>query len=397
MINLFRRFSVLILISTPLLSFAQDTLTAPVVESSKPQIARPTIIPTPPAINASSYILLDANTGAIITEKDSKRKLPPASLTKIMTLYVISNALQRHQVNLTDKVRISVNAWKAEGSRMFIKEGDEVSIEDLIKGIIVDSGNDACVAMAEHVGASETGFAELMNQEAKNLGMHDSHFTDSTGLPNPNLYSTAYDLAQLSRAIINRFPTYYPWYQQKWFTYNKIRQPNRNRLLWRNNNVDGIKTGHTSEAGFCLVASAKQNSMRLISVVLGAPSDKVRADDSERLLNYGFRFYENVTLFQAKQPIKEATVFKGASKTLAIGPISPVQITLPKGQTAKVTINTKITQTITAPITANTKVGELTILLDNKPVKTVPLYALQSVPKGGMLTRLKDTLRLLWS
>lgn len=396
MMSFFKSLSFLMIVCAPLLSFAQDTQQQ-ANDLSKPQIVRPVIVPTQPNINASAYILLDANTGSIIVEKDAKRRLPPASLTKIMTLYVISNALYRHQINLTDKVRISVNAWKAEGSRMFVKEGDEVAVEDLIKGIIVDSGNDACVAMAEHVGASETGFAEIMNQEAKTLGMNDSHFTDSTGLPNPNLYSTAYDLAQLSRAIVTRFPEYYPWYKQKWFTYKNIRQPNRNRLLWRNGNVDGIKTGHTSEAGFCLVASAQQNSMRLISVVLGAPSDKVRADDSERLLNYGFRFYENITLFQPKQTIKEAAVFKGASKTVPVGSIRPVQITIPKGQAANLTMNTKITQIIKAPVKENTQIGELTILLENKPIKTMPLYALQNVPKGGLFTRIKDSIRLLWS
>ncbi|OGV26621.1 MAG: serine-type D-Ala-D-Ala carboxypeptidase [Legionellales bacterium RIFCSPHIGHO2_12_FULL_37_14] len=377
-------------------AFAED---APLANNPRPkvEISRPMIVPTAPTINASAYILLDANTGAVITAKDSKRRLPPASLTKIMTLYVISDALYRHQINLNDKVHVSVQAWKAEGSRMFIKEGDEVAVEDLIKGIIVDSGNDSCVAMAEYVGGSEPGFTDLMNQQAKNLHLEDSHFTDSTGLPNKDLYTTAYDLAQLSRALINRFPEYYPWYQQKWFTYNNIRQPNRNRLLWRNSNVDGIKTGHTNDAGFCLVSSAKQGSMRLISVVLGSPSDKVRADDSERLLNYGFRFYENVTLFNAKQVVKEALIYKGALKTFPVGSFNPIVVTVPKGQASNIQLTTKLASVIKAPIKANTKVGELIVSLDNKPINTFPLYALENVAKGGLLTRMKDSIRLWWS
>ena len=250
----------------------------------------------------------------------------------MMTLYVISNALNNEQIHLTDSVRISKEAWHAPGSRMFIKEGDHVSIDDLMKGIIVDSGNDACVAMAEHLGGSEQGFSEIMNQEAGSLGMKNSHFVDSNGLPNDNHYTTAKDLAILGRALINDFPQYYSFYKQKWFTYNGIRQPNRNRLLWRNEQVDGIKTGHTDEAGFCLVSSALRDNRRLLAVVLGAPTDASRADDSERLLNYGFRFFETHPLYSAGTTISSVKLYKSKNSMMPIGVLYNQHVTIPTGQ-----------------------------------------------------------------
>ena len=226
------------------------------------------ITPSAPVINAKAYILIDVNSGKIIAEKNSEEHLPPASLTKMMTLYVISNALHHEQIHLNDSVRVSRDAWKIGGSRMFIKEGQQVSVEDLLKGIIVDSGNDACVAMAEHVGGTENAFTDIMNQQAQNLGMTNSHFTDSTGLPDPNLYTTAKDLAILGRALVTDFPQYYDWYKQKWFTYNGIRQPNRNRLLWRDNQVDGLKTGHTSRSWFLPGFFSKTRQYAFISCCL---------------------------------------------------------------------------------------------------------------------------------
>jgi D-alanyl-D-alanine carboxypeptidase (penicillin-binding protein 5/6) len=219
--------------------------------------------------------------------------------------------LQNNQIHLNDLVRVSQEAWKIGGSRMFVKEGQQVSVEDLLKGIIVESGNDACVAMAEHLGGSENGFTDVMNQQAKNLGMTNSHFTDSTGLPNIDHYTSAKDLALLGQALIQEFPEYYHWYKQKWFSFNGIRQPNRNRLLWRDAEVDGIKTGHTNDAGFCLVSSAKHNNMRLLAVVLGSPTETARADDSSRLLNYGFRFFETHPLYKAGETINEIPLYKG--------------------------------------------------------------------------------------
>lgn len=303
---------------------------------------KPLVTPAPPILNAKAYILIDVNSGKIIAEKNSEERLPPASLTKMMTLYVISNALHHEQIHLADNVRVSRDAWKIGGSRMFIKEGQQVAVEDLLKGIIVDSGNDACVAMAEHVGGTENSFTDLMNQQAQNLGMKNSHFTDSTGLPDPNLYTTAKDLAILGRALIIDFPQYYDWYKQKWFTYNGIRQPNRNRLLWRDNQVDGIKTGHTNEAGFCLVSSAKRDNMRLLAVVLGEPSDSSRADDSEKLLNYGFRFFETHQLYKSGQSISELPLYKGQVDKVNVGLNEDQYITIPTGQYQRLNISTKV-------------------------------------------------------
>ena len=361
-----------------------------------PVINKPMITPSPPTINSKAYILIDASTGKIIAEKNSDEKLPPASLTKMMTLYVVSNALQNEQIHLTDNVRISHDAWKIGGSRMFVKEGEEVSIENLLKGIIVDSGNDACVAVAEHLGGSESGFSEIMNQQARDLGMSNSHFTDSTGLPDENLYTTAKDLAILGRALVNDFPQYYEWYKQKWFTFNGIRQPNRNRLLWRNSQVDGIKTGHTNEAGFCLVSSAKRDNMRLISVVLGSPSESIRADDSERLLNYGFRFFETHELYKARKNILELEVYKGASNKVSAGVLKDQYLTIPTGQYQRLNITTTVTDNLIAPIAKDAQVGELVIKYDDKVVETYPIYALEEVPAGGFFTRMKDSIRLMF-
>ena len=364
------------------------------VPTSTPISNKPLITPSPPVLNAKSYILIDVNSGKIIAEKNSDEKLPPASLTKMMTLYVISNALNNGQIHLTDNVRISRDAWKTGGSRMFVKEGQQVPIEDLLKGIIVDSGNDACVAMAEHLGGSEPGFAEIMNQQAQDLGMKNSHFTDSTGLPDSNLYTTAKDLAILGRALIGNYPQYYHWYKQKWFTYNGIRQPNRNRLLWRDSQVDGVKTGHTNDAGYCLVSSAKRDNMRLLAVVMGSPTESARADDSERLLNYGFRFFETHELYKAGQTITEMPIYKGKLSNLSVGVRENQYVTIPNGQYQRLSINTKVPKNIQAPISKGQQVGEMVIQFDNNIIGSYPLYALQEVPRGGIFKRMKDSIRL---
>lgn len=398
----FFRLKVLVLLTLVLDSttfYAAEGVLPSVSLSSNSPVTNPTanqplITPSAPVLNAKSYILIDVNSGKIIAEKNSEEKLPPASLTKMMTLYVISNALHSQQLHLTDNVHISRDAWKTGGSRMFVKEGQQVAIEDLLKGIIVDSGNDACVAMAEHLGGSEAGFAEIMNQQAQQLGMVNSHFTDSTGLPDNNLYTTAKDLAILGRALITNYPQYYHWYKQKWFTYNGIRQPNRNRLLWRDSQVDGIKTGHTNEAGFCLVSSAKRNNMRLLAVVMGSPSESARADDSERLLNYGFRFFETHELYKAGQKISEIPVYKGKSTKLAIGVRENQFVTIPSGQYQRLSINTKTPQNLQAPIAKGDQVGELVIQFDNNVIGNYPVFALEDIPKGGIFARMKDSVRL---
>lgn len=374
--------------------YAAPALTQDSIRPTTPTLNNPLITPTPPTLNAKAYILIDANSGKIIADKNSEEKLPPASLTKMMTLYVISSALRNEQIHLTDMVHISQDAWKSGGSRMFVKEGQLVSIEDLLKGIIVDSGNDACVAMAEHLGGSETGFTDIMNHQAKSLGMSNSHFTDSTGLPDKDHYTTAKDLAILGRALIEDFPQYYHWYGQKWFTYNGIRQPNRNRLLWRNSQVDGIKTGHTNDAGFCLVSSAKHDNMRLIAVVLGSPSETARADDSERLLNYGFRFFETHQLYKSGATISSLPIYKGSNDKISVGINQPLNVTIPRGQYQRLTITTQVPKYVQAPLAKGDKVGDIIVKFDNNIVASHPLYALENAPLGGVFTRVKDSVRL---
>jgi D-alanyl-D-alanine carboxypeptidase (penicillin-binding protein 5/6) len=382
------------------MSVAENSLAIPSSSLEKPSptlIHQPLVTPAAPNINAKAYILIDVNSGKILAEKNSDEHLPPASLTKMMTLYVISNALNQEQIHLHDAVRVSRDAWKIGGSRMFIKEGQEVPVEELLKGIIVDSGNDACVAMAEHIAGSENVFADMMNQQAQNLGMTNSHFTDSTGLPDTNLYTTAKDLAVLGRALISEFPEYYPWYKQKWYTYNGIRQPNRNRLLWRNSHVDGIKTGHTNDAGFCLVSSAKRDTMRLLAVVLGEPSDSSRADDSEKLLNYGFRFFETHQLYKSGQSVAELPLYKGLVDKISVGLLENQFVTIPAGQYQRLSINTKTSSHIKAPIQKGDKLGELIVQFDKKIIATQPLYALQTIQSGGLYTRAKDAIRLTFN
>ncbi|MDF1678609.1 MAG: D-alanyl-D-alanine carboxypeptidase [Legionellaceae bacterium] len=386
---------------TSLLLFAAVVAHPKFVHADTGRLAPPTshkkaplITPTQPKLNAAAYLLVDVNSGKILAEQDSDKKVPPASLTKMMTLYVISKALHNEQIHLSDTIHISKRAWKTGGSRMFVKEGQDVRIEDLLKGIIVDSGNDACVAMAEHLGGSEQGFADLMNQEAKQLGMTNSHFTDSTGLPREDLYTSAKDLAILARALVKEFPEYYHWYKQKWFTFNEIRQPNRNRLLWRDSAVDGIKTGYTSEAGYCLASSAQKGDMRLIAIVLGSPTDTARADDSERLLKYGFRFFETHKLYEAGKPLAELPLYKGTDNTLAVGVMRDQYVTIPTGQYQYLTIKTEASKYLKAPIEKGQQVGELVISFNGDVLSTRPLYALKAVPQAGLFSRAKDSVAL---
>lgn len=357
----------------------------------------PTIIPAPPAINSKAFILIDAKSGKVIAEKNSEMRLPPASLTKLMTLYITSNALANKQIHLDDTIRISNNAWKIGGSRMFVKEGQMVSVKDLLQGAIVDSGNDACIALAEHLGGSEAGFTELMNNQAKNLNMQDTHFTDATGLPNKDLYSSAKDLAILSRNLVNKFPQYYHWYKEKWFTFNGIRQPNRNRLLWRDNLVDGIKTGHTNDAGYCLVSSAMKGDMRLIAVVLNSPSETVRADDSEKLLNYGFRFFETHQIYKANQTISKIKLYKGNNKTIDLGVLKDSYITIPNGQYKHLTINTQVPEYIEAPVKKGQPLGTLSIKFDDNIIEEQKLYALTDEDAGGFYTRAVGAIQILFA
>lgn len=353
------------------------------------------ITPTAPHLAASSYILLDADSNKVVAEKNSKKRLPPASLTKMMTMYVISSALKQGQIKLDDEVRISKKAWKTGGSKMFIRAGQMVKVQDLIQGIIVDSGNDACVAMAQYMAGNEHNFAKLMNLYAKKLGMVDSHFTDSTGLPDPNLYSTAHDLAILGRALVKDFPEYYHWYKQKWFTFNGIKQPNRNRLLWRLPSVDGIKTGHTDKAGFCLVASAMDNDTRFVTAVLGAPTDEARAQDSQRLINYGFRFFETHKLYSKGEKLNQLKVWKGQAPLVDIQVNNDVYVTLPKGDYETLDIQLKTPAQVEAPIQAGTRLGEVLIQSKHNQEKiTIPVYAATTIEQGGFFKRLSDGLKM---
>lgn len=355
---------------------------------------RPMYTPSVPKVGASGYILLDVNSGRILAEKNADERLPPASLTKIMTVYIVSGALQSGHIRLDDKVRVSENAWRTEGSRMFLKVNEEVPVKKLLEGIIVASGNDASVAIAEHIAGTEDGFADMMNQQASILGMKDTHFTDSTGLPDPNHYSTARDLATLTRAYIMNFPEDYSYHGEKWFSYNGIKQPNRNRLLWRYQYADGLKTGHTKEAGFCLVSSAKKDGMRLVAVVLGEPSDNARTEDSIRLLSYGFRFYETHKAYNAGSPLVQARVWKGKSADLPLGVSSDFYVTVPTGQYKRLKATLNLNKTITAPIKKGDTCGTLDIVYNNEVIASKPLIALEPVAKGGLLRRAADSVRM---
>jgi D-alanyl-D-alanine carboxypeptidase (penicillin-binding protein 5/6) len=366
------------------------------IASANPIIPVPTqpqslSTPTSPNIDAKGYVLMDAYSGKILGEKNPDEHMAPASLTKLMTMYVISNAIKNGSIHLDDKVRISTKAWQTGGSRMFIKVNDEVPVRDLLHGIVVASGNDASVAMAEYLAGSEESFASMMNDQAKALGMNNSHFVDSNGLPNENHYSTPRDLAILAQAIIKNFPEDYRLYSEKWLTYGGIRQPNRNRLLWRFQYADGLKTGHTDEAGYCLVASALKDGTRLISVVMGAPNDRTRTEDSMRLLTYGFRFFETHKMYGAAKPLTQARVWKGENKEVALGLSQDLFVTVPPGQYKNLHTNFQLKNYIKAPIAKGDVIGTLNIVLNNQTILSKPLIALNNNGKGGMWRSVADS------
>jgi D-alanyl-D-alanine carboxypeptidase (penicillin-binding protein 5/6) len=353
------------------------------------------LIPNPPTIAASSYILEDFNSDRVLAEKDADKKLAPASLTKIMTAYVIYRELASGHLTLDDKVTISQKAWQTSGSKMFVEVGKQVRIEDLLKGMIIQSGNDASVALAEHVGGSEATFAIMMNQHAARLGMSNSHFENSMGLPTLNHYTTARDLSKLTRALIREFPEYYRWDSQKEFTYNKITQQNRNKLLWRDKTVDGVKTGFTDDAGYCMVASAKREEMRLISVVMGTASPEARANESQALLNYGFHFYETHRLYQVNTLIKEVRVWGGESKMVQLGLAKDLYVTIPRRHYNDLKAVIKINQEITAPISKGKTYGSIDVSFAGQPLLSQPLIALKDVATGNFIQRFYDKFMLM--
>ncbi|MBT8087810.1 MAG: D-alanyl-D-alanine carboxypeptidase [Gammaproteobacteria bacterium] len=350
--------------------------------------------PAPPIIGAKSYLVVDSRTGTELAALNPDEALAPASLTKIMTTYVVFDALKQGQLDLEDEVTISEKAWRMEGSRMFVEVGTRVSVKDLLLGMIVQSGNDASVALAEFIGGNEDVFVELMNQHAARLGMHSSHFRNASGLPAAGHVTTARDLATLARAMIADFPDYYPWHEIKEFTYNDIRQSNRNSLLWRDRSVDGLKTGHTEDAGYCLVASARRDDMRIISVVMGTSSDKARNDGSQALLNYSFRFFETRLLFEAGQEVTTARVWKSANEQSPLGVFDDLYVTLRRGAYEQLESTLDIPAIITAPLTAGQPVAELRVKLGERQLLTAPLRALEDNPAGSFWQRTRDSVSL---
>lgn len=355
-----------------------------------------TLVPSTPKIKAKGYLLIDYNSGRILAEKKADTRMEPASLTKMLTSYVVASELASGSISLTDEVTVSEKAWRMQGSRMFIEVGKKVSVEDLLKGVIIQSGNDATVALAEHVAGSEDAFVSLMNQYAAELGLLESHFVNSTGLPKKDHYTTPRDLARLARALIRDFPKHYEWYATKEFTFNNINQYNRNRLLWRNKFVDGIKTGHTESAGYCLVASALRDDMRLISVVLGTKSDKARSAESQKLLTYGFRFFETHRLYAANEPLTTTKIWKGALDQLPLGLAEDLYLTIPKGQYKKLDANMQLDAHITAPVKKGQSFGAVNISLGDEQYAKRELVALTDIEKGGLWNSLVDEVKLLF-
>ena len=343
------------------------------------------VLPPPPQLAATAYVLMDASTGDIIAESGADGQFAPASLTKMMTSYIVEHEISEGNISFNDLVPISVKAWKTEGSRMFVREGTQVRLEDLLRGVIIQSGNDASVALAEYVAGSEEAFADLMNQHAERLGLTNTHFKNATGLPADGHYSSPRDLALIGRALIQDFPEQYAIYKEKYFTYNDIKQPNRNRLLWRDPTVDGIKTGHTEEAGYCLVSSALRDDMRLISVVLGTTSDKARAQESQKLLAYGFRFFRNYPLYKAGQELNKPKVWKGLTDSVSLGLGGDLSLTIPRGSEKQLAATLDLPDIIEAPLSAGEVVGHLLVTLEGEEVAREPLLALESVEEAGFV------------
>ena len=362
-----------------------------------PAHAAQALVPQPPQLGASAYILMDALTGKVIAELNADQVLPPASLTKMMTAYMLAYELAAGNVSLDDQVHISEKAWRTEGSRMFIQEGKFVSLEDLMRGVIIQSGNDASVAVAEHLAGSEDAFADLMNQHATRLGMTHTVFHNSTGLPAEGHLTTARDLAILAQAIIRDYPEDYRVYSEKEFTFNKIRQPNRNKLLWSDSTVDGLKTGYTEAAGYCMVASAKRDGQRLISVILGASSPEARARESQKLITYGMRFYETHSLYDAQERLANVRVWGGEQDYVELMLESELAVTIARGQAKYIKATMDINTGITAPLSAGDVLGKLIITLDTDVILEQDLVAAEDVLKGGFFKGLVDSVMRLIS
>ena len=342
-------------------------------------------VPDAPELDLKSYILIEPNTNTVIAEFNSDSEIEPASMTKIMTSYVVADQIANDLISLDDQVLISEKAWKMKGSKMFIEAGKKVSVSDLLKGIIIQSGNDASVAIAEYAGGTERGFVDLMNAYAGSLDMNNTIFQNSTGLPDDNHFSSAKDLATLTSDFIKKFPDIYSLYKEKQFTFNNIKQLNRNKLLWRDDSSDGVKTGHTQAAGYCLVGSAKRGDMRLITVVAGSDSDNNRFLASQRLLEYGFRFFATQKVLNANQEYKNINIWGGVKKSLGLGVLEDVSITLPRTSFKDLTVNYNYTNNIQAPIEIGQTIGTLEIVSNDEIVFSTELVALQSIKSKGFL------------
>lgn len=348
-----------------------------------------------PAIAARGYLLLDFHSGQAIAQANANERMEPASLTKLMTAYLTFAALRQEHLHLKQTLPVSERAWRAEGSRMFIQLNAPVMVEDLIRGMIVQSGNDACIALAEGISGSEETFVQRMNEQAQKFGMKNTHFMNVTGLPHPQHYTTAFDLSILARAIIRDFPEYYAYYSIKEFKYNNISQPNRNRLLWLDPTVDGMKTGHTESAGYCLITSARRDSRRLIAVVLGTASESARAAESQKLLNYGFQFYDTHRIYEKGQVVATLPVWKGSQNILKAGVDQDVYISLPKGQYPFLKAAMVSKQPLLAPLAVNDQMGTIKLTLGDQPFAEYPLRALENIPIANIFKRGLDSIKLM--
>ncbi len=375
---------------------AAATLCSCLLVIAAPVRAAAPIIPPPPDVAATSYLLIDAASQEVLVEYNAHERNPPASLTKIMTAYLAEQEIHAGRMSATDEVLVSVNAWRTGGSKMFIREGRKVEVGDLLKGIIIQSGNDASVALAEHMGGSEAAFANMMNQQAQQLGMTNTNFMNSTGLPNSEHYSSAWDLALLTQDLIERFPEQYAIYSERAYTFNDIEQPNRNKLLWRDRTVDGVKTGFTNDAGYCLVASAVRQGMRLISVVMGTDSDEARMRESQKLLSYGFRYFETQSLYAADVMLKEQEIYYGEGESISLGVAEDVTVTFPRGYYNDIEAEMVVPKVLEAPLGKGDEVGELKLRLNDEVIYSAPLIALEDAPEAGVFSRMGDFLTLFF-
>ncbi|MFD3301362.1 D-alanyl-D-alanine carboxypeptidase family protein [Aquipseudomonas alcaligenes] len=378
-----QRLSLLVLLAVPFAASAESA------------------IPSPPQLAAKSYVLMDGASGKVLVENNGDQRLPPASLTKLMTAYIATLEIRKGKIGEQDLVTVSEHAWRtggaaSGGSTMFLPINSQVTVDDLLHGIIIQSGNDASIALAEYIAGSEDAFADMMNETAEKLGMKNSHFMNATGLPHPEHYSSAHDMAILARAIINEDQEHYAIYSQKEFFWNNIKQGNRNLLLWRDSTVDGLKTGHTEEAGFCLVASAVRDGARMITSVFGTDSEKTRAAETQKLLTYGFRFFETQTFYKAGQELAQAQVWKGSTRQVKAGLAQDLSLTLPKGQVKQLKASMVLEPQLVAPLKQGDVIGKVEVKLGEEVVHSADLIALEPVEEGGFFRRLWDSIRLFF-